>query len=297
MSRSRRNEPSFFDELFQFLQVVPFWVGPILAAVVFAGMRWVIPAILTFLLADNEVASFSLLLFSRLSEGAAPLLAGAVIVVWVVAEVKKLIDGPRFHSKAWSENVQHPDPLDSDWQDLNWHEFECLLAEAFRRQGFMVHESGGARPDGGIDLRLDKAGATTLVQCKHWKSRQVGVTVVRELLGVVASEVAQSGIVVASGRFTDAAIEFAEANPIRLIDGRGLAKMIREAQTTSSPQAQRLAAAPLAPTQKPAVPACPECGSPMRQRTASKGSNAGRDFWGCSTFPRCRGTRQLQGSL
>ena len=42
-----------------------------------------------------------------------------------------------------------------------------------------------------------------------------------------------------------------------------------------------------APTQPPT---CAECGAPMVLRTARKGPGAGRCFWGCSTFPRCRAT-------
>lgn len=29
----------------------------------------------------------------------------------------------------------------------------------------------------------------------------------------------------------------------------------------------------------------------MLPRTAKKGKSAGKEFWGCSTFPGCRGTR------
>nr|WP_245218064.1 topoisomerase DNA-binding C4 zinc finger domain-containing protein [Ruegeria sp. HKCCE3926] len=42
---------------------------------------------------------------------------------------------------------------------------------------------------------------------------------------------------------------------------------------------------------KPTTPNCPACGSRMVRRTAKKGPNAGNKFWGCSRFPRCRGTR------
>jgi len=35
-------------------------------------------------------------------------------------------------------------------------------------------------------------------------------------------------------------------------------------------------------------PLCPKCGIPMVSRTASKGQNAGKQFWGCSNYPRCR---------
>lgn len=38
-----------------------------------------------------------------------------------------------------------------------------------------------------------------------------------------------------------------------------------------------------------AVPSCPRCSSPMVRRTAKGEENAGREFWGCSRFPTCRG--------
>lgn len=36
-------------------------------------------------------------------------------------------------------------------------------------------------------------------------------------------------------------------------------------------------------------PKCPTCGSEMVLRTAKTGSNQGEKFWGCSSFPMCRG--------
>ena len=41
------------------------------------------------------------------------------------------------------------------------------------------------------------------------------------------------------------------------------------------------------------APACPECGKPMRQRTAKAGRNAGQPFWGCTGYPACKGVRKL----
>jgi predicted RNA-binding Zn-ribbon protein involved in translation (DUF1610 family) len=39
------------------------------------------------------------------------------------------------------------------------------------------------------------------------------------------------------------------------------------------------------------VPICPKCGAEMVLRTAKKGKKIGSQFWGCSTFPKCDGTR------
>lgn len=53
-------------------------------------------------------------------------------------------------------------------------------------------------------------------------------------------------------------------------------------------------------TVKPTMPAvtvrarpcdCPRCGSPMVLRTARRGKNSGGQFYGCSTYPRCVGSR------
>jgi len=40
--------------------------------------------------------------------------------------------------------------------------------------------------------------------------------------------------------------------------------------------------------------ACPDCGGAMVHRSAKRGSNAGKMFWGCASYPRCKGTRPIQ---
>ena len=42
-----------------------------------------------------------------------------------------------------------------------------------------------------------------------------------------------------------------------------------------------------------AAPECPDCGKPMRRRTAKTGARAGKDFWSCSAYPDCKGTRNI----
>ena len=39
---------------------------------------------------------------------------------------------------------------------------------------------------------------------------------------------------------------------------------------------------------------CPRCGKTLVIRTAGKGPNAGKRFWGCSGFPHCRYTRWIE---
>lgn len=40
-----------------------------------------------------------------------------------------------------------------------------------------------------------------------------------------------------------------------------------------------------------APPACPKCRNTMVKRTSTRGLKRDSQFWGCSSFPRCRGTR------
>jgi restriction system protein len=37
------------------------------------------------------------------------------------------------------------------------------------------------------------------------------------------------------------------------------------------------------------VPSCSQCGKPMVLRTAKTGKNAGKQFWGCTAYPDCKG--------
>jgi hypothetical protein len=41
------------------------------------------------------------------------------------------------------------------------------------------------------------------------------------------------------------------------------------------------------------APDCPLCGKPLVLRTARQGPRAGSQFWGCSSYPECKGTRKL----
>ena len=44
---------------------------------------------------------------------------------------------------------------------------------------------------------------------------------------------------------------------------------------------------PTDPTDR--IPPCPKCGKIMVLRTAKSGKNAGKQFWGCSGYPECKG--------
>ena len=177
---------------------------------------------------------------------------------------------------------------------MTWQEFEMLTAEAFRLQGFEVAEQGGAQADGGVDLIARKSNETYLVQCKQWRAFKVGVDVVRELYGVMAARGAAGGYVVTSGTFTAEARDFAEGRNVRLIDGRKLMGLLHQAKTSMTERRNigpARAVVNAAASSSVAAPLCPVCSASMVRRMAKKGASTGSEFWGCSTFPKCRGTR------
>lgn len=177
-------------------------------------------------------------------------------------------------------------------RQTTWQDFERLVGEVYRRQGYRVVETGGGGADGGIDLKLIKDGETWLVQCKRWRQEKVGVKVARELFGVVAAEKATGGILITTSGFTPDATGFAQDKPLKLMDGVALLDMIRAVQKSDTPAA--IAAPPPTLRESDIAPRCLQCGSPMVRRIARQGRNAGQAFLGCSRFPECRATQPIQ---
>jgi restriction system protein len=131
-----------------------------------------------------------------------------VFALTAVAALKGFLG--RKQRKALLAQTQSLDAL----RALSWQEFELLIAEVYRTEGFKVTELGGNGPDGGIDLTATASnGDHYLIQCKHFKTSKVGVKIVREMLGVLAKEGAHQAVVIATGAYTQDAIQFAEGQP------------------------------------------------------------------------------------
>lgn len=163
---------------------------------------------------------------------------------------------------------------------LDWFQLEKLVAVLFEQSSYRVETRGGAQPDGGIDLVVETEGARMAVQCKKWATWKCGVAVVRELIGSMVHEGFGQGYLVAR-EVTDDARELADKHGIGIIDRSKLLTWIGDFVSAGN-SAVRSA------LEKPEK-RCPKCGARMVLRTASKGKGAGTEFWGCSTFPRCRG--------
>lgn len=288
MARRKKSSPA--EDLIDLVALLPWYVGVVLAIVGYLVLHRVASAPLAALRPSDVSGAMLGAVWRGLASAGqyiVPLicLAGATISVWRRRTRRSLIDS--------ATRSAAPDVLEG----MSWRDFEMLVGEGFRLQGYTVAENFRPGPDDGIDLVLRKNGEQYLVQCKQWRAFKVGVPVVRELYGVMAAKGAAGGFVVTSGRFTFEAEEFASGRNVALIDGPKLQKLLAQAKggdagaRHSNPVGN--AGRATDPARKAAevfAPNCPRCAQAMVRRTAKKGANAGQEFWGCSDYPRCRGT-------
>ncbi len=265
----------------ELLLKLPWWVSAALGSFIFIAMVWIIPAQLDH---NQALHPFAVALpkLAFLPLGFFALLA---IVSFLFAKKRcRLVDQQTSLEKL---------------RETDFKDFEYLVAEVFRRQGYDVDYSLGRGADGGVDLKLHRAGQTSLVQCKQWKIFSVGAPVIREMFGLMTAEQADEAIIVTTGKFTRDAQDFAAGKPIQLIDGPQLLTLVQTVQTnkggTGDPP-KDFSPSPLRGDGRGEEthsnpPDCPSCGQPMILRTSKRGANAGRQFWGCSTYPACKGTR------
>lgn len=270
--------------------MLPWWAGVALAAVLYLILHGMASQEVVAAVKPGETGAMVTQTLwktlATLGQYVLPLicLAGAGISAWRRQARRRLIADVSQSNAA--------DALDG----MSWREFEMLVGEAFRLQGYGVLETGGGGADGGVDLVLSKGTEKYLVQCKQWKAFKVGVDVVRELYGVMAAKGAAGGFVVTSGQFTEDAVGFASGRNLKLIDGPLLHGLICQARNSRGPAPAQQSGPSLvsaARADTPSVPSCPACSKPMVKRTAKRGANAGEEFWGCSVYPACRGTRQV----
>lgn len=285
MARKKNNAASDFIDI---VATMPWWVGCVLALVSYVVLHRIATQQLVATATPGQIGAMVTQSLWQALAFAGQFVVPLLCVIGAAASAFRRYQRKNLISTVATRTTA--DALDG----MSWQEFEMLVGEAFRLQGYLVAETGGGGSDGGVDQVLRKGGEKFLVQCKQWKALKVGVTVVRELYGVMAAKGAAGGFVITSGQFTDDARSFASGRNVTLIDGPVLFKMIKQARGEVRGQPKKPATAAAAPSDSTARPLCPVCAKTMVRRTAKQGRNAGSSFWGCVDFPTCRGTRQAQ---
>ena len=255
---------------------LPWWLALALAVISYAGLHHVAQKPVPAAMQPGQMGSFMLSSMTQVLALAGQYLLPFFFGLGALISAFRRGKAARLHAAA-AHRV-------GGINNMNWQEFEILVGEYFRRQGFSVTDNGGGGADGGVDVVLQNGPDSYLVQCKHWRALRVGVQPVRELYGVMAAHGVTGGFVVTSGEFTQEAVRFADGIALTLINGKTLLRGIR-AQADSGPVN--------APADLSA-PDCPLCSATMVLRQARSGATPGKQFWGCSRYAqnRCRGTRE-----
>jgi hypothetical protein len=161
---------------------------------------------------------------------------------------------------------------------VGWEQFETLVADHYRRQGYDVQHVGtagtGRRFDGGIDLKMRRGTEFVIVQCKHWNAKQVPHNPVHQLLGLLTTTRGATGaILVTSGEFTPHALRSAAQNPaIQLIDGNAIRQLLGPLPPALLAEVNRDPDAPT-PVRPPPLPPLPGAPAAVAPRA---GAGAGR---------------------
>lgn len=217
----RRNRSS--GVVLQIAQALPLWASVLIAAVVYLGLRIYAGDHLPMMRPvgpgqiDLELAGYLPKMLAFYGQFVIPPI---FLIGGLLGALKRKVQSKKLDRIASAGN------LGNAIRGLSWREFEQMVGEALRRQGYAVAETKSG-PDGGVDLVLHKDGECFLVQCKQWKAIKVSVQVVRELYGVMASQGVAGGFVVTSGTFTAEARKFALGTNIHLIDGEILKHWFR----------------------------------------------------------------------
>jgi hypothetical protein len=183
-------------------------------------------------------------------------LAFGFYMTWVAARVQ---ESRRRNLLEWT----------TDLRRLDAREFEWLVGEMCRREGWAVEETGShGRPDAGVDLVLRRGRERVLVQCKRWRSWQVGVEDVRSFAGTLTREgvPSQSGVLVTLSDFTEQARLEGKKLGMTLLDGVDLYSRVDKVRRPEP---------------------CPTCKAPMLLDRSMRG------WWFRCAQPGCGGKRDL----
>lgn len=158
-------------------------------------------------------------------------------------------------------------------------DFEKFVLVHFEKQGYKG-EVTRATHDYGADLILKKDNLKIVVQAKRWRDK-VGITAIQEIVGAINYYEASKGMVITNSYFTSNAEALAKANNIDLWDRDTLIEIMAKNQGKEISEI-------INSEIKIDKEFCPRCNSDLVKRKGKNGL-----FLGCSNFPRCRFTENI----
>ncbi|MDW2172960.1 restriction endonuclease, partial [Vibrio sp. 1567] len=184
------------DGIIWHLMDAPWWVSILFSAGIYVG--------LSFLLPDLAARSDNFI-FNAIGPNLPQMAPYFAFLFLIPAPISFFKQYQRKHNYLATTSQIRAHKNTTPLNSLSWIKFESYIGEYFKQQGYDVKQSFSKQADGGVDIWLTKDGELSLVQCKHWKARKVGVQVLREMYGVMIDNRASKMIIVTSGGFTSEA--------------------------------------------------------------------------------------------
>lgn len=167
---------------------------------------------------------------------------------------------------------------------LSWGDFELLIREYFRQQAFKLVKPKFTHQCGEVDLLFYKKNTHYIVQCRHWRSKTIGISTVRELYEVLLQMKKNKLIIISSGNYTHEAKAFASDKPIQLVSGDELLLIMQKINISE---------VVLDNVNKENIDYCPACGDLLIKQRIQNSRYLGQDFYICIRYPQCQYQQKL----
>lgn len=173
-----------------------------------------------------------------------------------------------------------------DIDRMDGFQFEIYLKVFFKELGYKATITKSSN-DFGADLILKKGDEKIVIQAKRYKYKNtVGINAVQQIYASMPYYKVNKGIVITNSYFTKNAKILARHCNIKLIDRKGLVKLINKNNSKIEPQKIKRS---VAPKQRN----CPVC----KNLLVVRHNKAGEDFFGCSQYPTCKHTEPIANWL
>jgi restriction system protein len=197
--------------IIDFLAQIPWWISVALSATFYLLLKFVVPYFETQASLVNEA-------HVSLGPVFAPVVALAFLAP-VTFSFLKSTKRKKLH--ALKDEIQ-------SIQQLSWHQFKDLVAEAYRQSGYTVMENSTFTSDPTVDLVMRKGANLYLVQCRYWQNQKLSIREVKNLFFHMHDKQASGVILLTTGIFTKQARHYAAGKPINLVDGIELVGLLSE---------------------------------------------------------------------
>jgi restriction system protein len=195
--------------IIDFLAQIPWWAYVTISASFYLLLNYLVPYL-----------EFQGTLFNEAQVSLGPVIAPVVALALLAPASFSLLKFSR--KKKLHELREEIKSL----QEVPWQEFKEMVAEAYKRSGYMVLENGPFTTDPDVDLVMRKSANLYLVQCRYWQNRKLGIRELKKLQALLQEKHAMAAFMLTTGIFSKEARLYALSRPITLVDGIELVELL-----------------------------------------------------------------------